>query len=491
MVSARFRAGGAGRVLLGIVLVAIVSIGLVMVYRGSKVSPDEAQPCDPAELGASADPGEPDPVNDFAGVSFSCAVLRVPLNHPGLHAGVPQPGELALRFAIADNDDAPRGVLVRLVGGPGEPGVAMAADITAHEIAPQVLKDYRVVFLNQRGTGPNALQCPQLQQANGAADLAIAPAEAVRACSEALGDDRRFYSTADSVADLEALRVRLGVDKLTLDGSSYGTLVAERYALAYPNRVARLVLDSVIPHDGLDQTQTAVFPRAAQVLAMACRETHCTTDPVADLATVVRVRHDGPLLLAVLTGLTSGKPQLDQVPAVLHAAAGGKYTKLDAMVANDHKQSAADAQDLSQGLHTATACQDLLRPWAGASVPVDARANAVASALANRPDAAFFPFDRDTAMHNGAILTCQQWPPTEVPAFQVGRDLPPVPTLLLAGDHDLITPLAWTQSEAARAPRGTLVIIPGSGHITQNADTGPAGREAVANFLTDHGSDRG
>ena len=54
------------------------------------------------------------------------------------------------------------------------------------------------------------------------------------------------------MADLEALRVALGADKLTLDGVSYGTFVAERYAMAHPDRVARLVLDSVVPAAGLD-----------------------------------------------------------------------------------------------------------------------------------------------------------------------------------------------------------------------------------------------
>ncbi len=60
-----------------------------------------------------------------------------------------------------------------------------------------------------------------------------------------------------------------------------------------------------------------------------------------------------------------------------------------------------------------------------------------------------------------------------------------MPTLLLAGDHDLITPVAWTQHEASYAPHANLVVIPGSGHITQNTGNGPAGRAAVTKFLTD------
>lgn len=475
-----------GQVLARMFVATAVGIGLVACGGSNQSAPalSDVAPCDPAELGATATPGAPAPVNNFGGVSFSCATLRVPLDHPGLHDGPDQPGDTALRVAVADNSDAPRGVLVRLIGGPGVPGLSLASDLTANEIEPSVLRDYRVVFLNQRGTGPNALQCPELQQALGQADLALPPPGAVQACADALGENRRFYTTADSVADLETLRVALGADKLTLDGSSYGALFAERYALAHPDRVARLVLDSVIPHDGLDLTQTASFPRAAQVLAMACKEVRCTTDPARDLAQIVRARNNGPEMLNILTGLTSGKPRLAELPAILHTAAGGDYTTLDALIEAEHKGAAVEASHLSQGLHTASVCQDVLRPWATAATPLADRAAAIARAVASLPDRAFYPFDRNTATHNGAMLTCQQWPATDVPPFQTGQNLPPVPTLLLAGDHDLNTPLAWTQQEAARAPGSSLTIIAGSGHITQNAANGPAGRQAVAQFLT-------
>jgi pimeloyl-ACP methyl ester carboxylesterase len=43
-----------------------------------------------------------------------------------------------------------------------------------------------------------------------------------------LGEDRRYYVTAETVADIEALRSALGATRLTLDGVSYGTYAAER-----------------------------------------------------------------------------------------------------------------------------------------------------------------------------------------------------------------------------------------------------------------------
>ncbi len=84
------------------------------------------------------------------------------------------------------------------------------------------------------------------------------------------------------------------MNTLTLVGASYGTFVAEHYAISHPDRVARLVLDSVVPHDTFDPLEIAALNRTAHVLQMVCAETRCGTDPVQDLSDVIRIRHDGP-----------------------------------------------------------------------------------------------------------------------------------------------------------------------------------------------------
>jgi integrase len=58
----------------------------------------------------------------------------------------------------------------------------------------------------------------------GDSDLAVPPPSAVQACAQSIGDTRRFYTTTDTIADLDALRQALGVSTLTLDGA----FVAER-----------------------------------------------------------------------------------------------------------------------------------------------------------------------------------------------------------------------------------------------------------------------
>jgi len=196
--------------------------------------------------------------------SFTCSVLTVPLDH-----SLAVRGTLRLQVAAAPKATAKKGVLLLLAGGPGQPGVPLIARF-AGRLAP-VLDDYRLVMLDQRGTGVNALVCGALQDQMGVSDLRAPTARAVRACGAKIGSRRRFYSTLDTVADLELLRRALGVEKWVVDGVSYGSYVAARYGLEHPQHTAKLVLDSVVPHDGIDMLAVRSMPATARVLRAACK----------------------------------------------------------------------------------------------------------------------------------------------------------------------------------------------------------------------------
>lgn len=64
--------------------------------------------------------------------------------------------------------------------------------------------------------------------------------------SDELDDDVAIGLEHD-VQDLETLRVSLGVEKLSLLGWSYWGGVSARYAIAYPDRVERLILVAPLP----------------------------------------------------------------------------------------------------------------------------------------------------------------------------------------------------------------------------------------------------
>jgi pimeloyl-ACP methyl ester carboxylesterase len=404
---------------------------------------------------------------------FTCSTLDVPLDHSGRTSGT-----LHLSIAAADNVDAPRGVLVVLTGGPGQGGVEFVSRVRARMRA--VLRRYRVVMLDQRGTGAHALSCPALQRAMGTSDLTVPPRGAVEACARKLGERRRFYSTADTVADLEALRVALGADKLALNGTSYGTFVAERYAIAHPDRVSRLVLDSVVPAAGLDGLEVDGMREVARVLRAVCRAQHCPGDPAADLAGVVRARHDGPELYDTLVAMSVGAPSFPGVLGALRAARRGDAGRLERIVRAVRSAQRAPAGVLSQGLHAATICADLRPPWGGSAAPLAGREAALRRAAAAVDPT---PFDRATVTGNGVALTCLRWPPTPAPPAPRTSDLPPVPTLLLAGGRDLSTPLPWAREQRAHTPNGKLVVVPDSGHSVQSRAPGGEGRRAVQRFL--------
>jgi pimeloyl-ACP methyl ester carboxylesterase len=458
---------GVGRAL----LTAVVLAGLAPGCTGL--------PSRPAGPGPARDLTRLHDVRPCPGIqAFSCGSLGVRLDPFG-----PAPGRLSLRVAVSDVATAPHGVLVLLTGGPGQPGVPFASRL-AGRLGP-ALRGYRLVMFDQRGTGADALDCLALQQQMGASDLTVPTPAAVRSCAAVIGPSRRYFATADTVADIEALRAALGVARLTLDGVSYGSYVAEQFALAHPAEVNRLVLDSVVPSWNVDPLQLVNMRQSATVLRDACKAQGCAFDPASDLAMVVRRYHDGPALLDTLVAMSVGDPSFPGVPAVLHAAAAGRPAALDALIARVHADDSATPGELSQGLHASTLCADMPMPWGGPGTPLAARPAALARSVARLTTAQVWPFDRATAAGNGIIQTCLHWPSTPAPPAGTAprAELPRVPVLLLAGGHDLSTPLAGARAQAALAPDGRLFVVAAAGHSVQSRAAGNPAEAEVARFL--------
>ncbi|MFL6140603.1 MAG: alpha/beta fold hydrolase [Labedaea sp.] len=460
--------------LLGGALVA----AMVAVLGGCLVA--DAAPTVPATPARHPAPtlADPHPCPGLTGAT--CAYLEVPLDRNGS-----VPDRLRLKVAMADNVDAPRGVLLLLSGGPGQPGVPFFQAF--RQSLSGALADYRLVMIDQRGTGETAVRCPRLQQEVGGSDVRVASQQAVRECADSLGERREFYTSAHTVADLDDLRTALGTSSWTLDGVSYGTFVAERYGLTHPQRTRRLVLDSVVPQDNIDPLYVPALAHSGDVLRVACREQACPSDPARDLAEALRRTGRHVDLLETLIILSIIDPQLtDPGFAVLQRlrAAGsgdtGPITELlDGFVAPDD----TPAELLSAGLHLATLCPDVrTMPWGDSAAPPAGRDRAVRDAVAKLPASATWPFPPRTAGQHGIIANCQHWPPTR-PIPRTPRHRLTMPALLLAGDRDLSTPLRWARDQESMMANGKLVVIPGAGHSVQRRSTQGA-QEAVRFLLS-------
>ncbi|HEY7489119.1 MAG TPA: alpha/beta hydrolase [Streptosporangiaceae bacterium] len=476
-------------------LIAALAIVVVLAGSGGAAAAQTrtAQPSQPARAATPPQLTDPHPCAGQPG--FTCSTLTVPLDHGGR-----TPGQLQLQVATADNVNAPKGVLLFLTGGPGQPGVPFITRLATQRL-PELAANYRFVMLDQRGTGEfGAIDCPQLQAQVGSSDIAVPTPAAVTECANIVGAKRPFYTTDQTVADYDALRQALGVSKMTVDGVSYGTFTAARYTVAHPNRVNKLVLDSVLPHvdPQRDDALYVTSMRAhARVLRDACAAPPaCGFDPAKDLAWVVRHGVDSVALFDVLVSyefidptyrnpepLPDGLPGVGDPIGALHKARHGDRTQLDTLLAAQDAFNGAPVEAFSSGLHAATLCTDLRFPWGDSSAPLAGRGAAVDRVRRHLSTQDVWPYTRDTAVGNGFIQTCLHWPSTPPGSEPRSHRLPRVPTLIVNGDHDLSTPLEWAIEEAGYAPSAKLVVVKGASHSIQNRELGTAGRQAVFDFL--------
>ena len=421
-----------------------------------------------------------------------CATLRVPLDRTGV-----QPGTVALKLARLPADSA-RPTLVYLSGGPG--GAGIEEMLAVMPLTPSLMDSYRVVGFDQRGTGGSGLlRCRELER-----DPRLRSVRAGEACARRLGEKRRLYTTPDSVEDLEAIRAELGVERLTLFGISYGTELALAYARTHPDRVDRLILDSVVDPDDRDPFGLSGFRAMGPSLAGLCpaRCRGVSREPiglVAKLAARLRARalrgssYDrrgrrhaqriGPTAIADLLFDSDYNPPLRAaVPAAVKAALRGDAAPLARLVAEGDGLAELPSPKSFSSARYATVCEETPLPWEASTPLADRLGEARRRALEVGP-AAFSPFDLETAAAD-EIGLCLRWP--GVPSGRVPSPeapYPAVPALLLQGGEDLRTPpeaSAHVASEIAGAQR---VAVPGVGHAVVGGDPSGCGVRALERFV--------
>jgi pimeloyl-ACP methyl ester carboxylesterase len=426
---------------------------------------------------------------------FSCGVLDVPLDRTG---GVP--GVVPLHFATQNKFPAGAGVLIALAGGPGQSSLGLASSF-AISLKP-ALSRYRLVVLDQRGTGESgAIVCPGVQALR---TLDPIRPENVAQCAASLGATRTFYSTPDTVLDLDALRARLGVDKIALMGVSYGTQVALQYARAFPQHVDRLILDSIVGPDGPDGFLLDTYRAFPRVLREQCQNGRCantTPDPVADVAAMDARLRTGPLRGTALDANGRPRPVVYSspeelaffliagdlnpllqpfIPAALSSAVRGDpamFFRLRKVV----EGAATPVAALSSGLNVTTGCEDAQMPYS-LQTPIPERPPLVAAALAAIPPSSYFPFDATTVQLSSYVDDCLGWPQDSPrPAFR--GPLPDVPALLLGGRLDTRTPVENDVATLAELPHGKLVTVAGTGHDVLDSDFSGCSQTALRRFI--------
>ncbi|MFD6877435.1 MULTISPECIES: alpha/beta hydrolase [unclassified Streptomyces] len=238
------------------VLLSISAVAAVL------TSPVTAAPADPAGPAAAA-PGQA--ALRWTGCAtprhptLQCASLPVPLDHDR-----PAGRQISLALTRVPHTAATsQGPLLVNPGGPGGSGRALAGFV-ASTLPKDVAAQYDVIGFDPRGVGRSepSLDCaaghfnpvrPDSVPLDAATERANL--ERVRAfadsCRTKHADVLPHVGTVSAARDLEVLRTALGAQRLSYFGYSYGTYLGAVYARLHPDRVHRLVLDSVVDPAGV------------------------------------------------------------------------------------------------------------------------------------------------------------------------------------------------------------------------------------------------
>jgi pimeloyl-ACP methyl ester carboxylesterase len=414
---------------------------------------------------------------------FRCSTVPVPLDRSGTVLGT-------VNLAVAV--EAPRkgadGFLLALSGGPGQPSVAFA-DSFRLSLAP-ALRHRRLVLIDQRGTGRSgALSCPGLQKLG---TLDPVNTFLVQACAEQLGPARRFYTTTDSVQDIEAVRQAIGAPRLEVMGVSYGTYVAVQYARRFPATTDGLILDSVVGRDGIDPYFLDTFERLPRLLAEQCAGARCrtaTADPVGDLGRLTRtlaarplrgtipaargarvttsIHGESELLLMIMSGDLNPFLQA-ALPGAINAAGHGDAAPL-LRLRRLAQGPYTPISSFSVALNVATTCADVPLPYTWAT-PFPDRWTAWLHGTDAVADRAFAPFSRHAVTDTSVAHDCLRWPQGDPPAAPSAAPLPDVPALLLSGRLDTRTPMENARELLPSLPHGQLLTVAGTGHDVLDSD---------------------
>jgi len=429
------------------------------------------------------------------GDRVECFVLVVPENREQ-----PQGREIKLKVAILKAKRT-AGVepLIYLSGGPGDsplvassPGADALSEGDWWNETAAIRRRRDVVILSQRGAGgstPN-LDCFDSRQSEPAKARRRAVTEQqerdilarCRANLERRKIDLAMYATPALADDVADLATALGQARINIYGVSYGTRWGLEVMRRHPELVRAAVLDGVYPPQvNGEQNEPEIIRRAFEQLYadcaadLVCRERQpglrFTVESLIEGAERVpiemtlilpdgphTVRLDGAKVLMVLLNMMR-EGEVASIPETAGAARRGdlRLLKLYAedLETNDGGLLEQNAQQFD-GLYNSIECRET---WP--MVDRNARRRAIETN-------GIYGLN---ARASKSPTFCPVWRVTPAPAAERQPVRSEVPTLLLSGGYDWLTPPAWAREAAKTLPASRNVVFRAQGHgvVVQDA----------------------
>jgi pimeloyl-ACP methyl ester carboxylesterase len=421
-------------------------------------------------------------------IAARCGMLKVPEN-PAQADGP----TIELRVAVvpALNRRATAAPLFVLAGGPGQAATDLYSSYAG--AFARVNRNHDIVLLDQRGTGRSApLSCNYPDDWQGGrrpTDEMPQLRQATLTCLAKFGDRVRYYTSSVAVGDLDRVRTALGYARIDLYGSSYGTRVAELYMRRYPQWTHAVVLDGVTyPEQAIGPDTPSDGERALNLIVARCegapdcaaaypelrkdldilrhrfgpeRQALAVSDPSGGLP--LQIEFNRNMLNAALRFLSYNATEASLLPTLLHQGATGNLAPLASQTIMMARQV---GDSLASGMQNSVICSE--------DEPLFAASNIDRLRIAQTYQGS----DQLDALAE----ICKIWPRGPVDPDLHSALLSDVPTLLLSGDADPVTP----PDDAARAARGLRhhrhLVLSGEGHGQVATGCVP---KLIAQFLND------
>lgn len=438
------------------------------------------------------------------GRTVDCGTIEV-------HAYPDDPGSPVIELAVAvfrsASDSPAPDPVVYLEGGPGGDALELIPLVFERGFA-HLLEDRDVIFFDQRGTGYStpSLACPEVRELGlEMLDDVLDPDQQVSMLIEELSRCRDrleregavldAYSSVASASDLEDLRRALGYEEWNLYGISYGTRLALTTMRTQPEGLRSVILDSVYsPDDDLyieaptnlnrslnelfegcssDEACAAEYPDLEQTFydTVAALNRDPVRAPVTDVFTgqVYDAVFDGAAFGGIVFQSLYSEEIIPILPRLIDDVSQGELYDLGLLATT----FLANGEFFSLGMQFSVQCHE--------EVPFSSPER-TAAALDEYPQLEpIFASSLNTGVNVFAV--CDMWGAGSADPIENETVMSPVPTLILTGEYDPITPPRWGREVADSLESSVLVELPGVGHGASASVECP--QQLVRAFLND------
>lgn len=400
------------------------------------------------------------------GIKAECGTVQVPENR-----AQPAGRQIGIHVAVIRAKPPARShdAIFVLAGGPGQ-----AAGDLADYAAPILGASGRdMVFADMRGTGQShGLHC---DLGGSPRDIQgyfndFLPIDRILVCKKKLekSADLTQYTTRAAADDTEAVRNALGYGRIDLYGTSYGTRLAQEFMRHYPDSVRVAILDGVVspslaspaghapdgqrsldgvfalckadsacraayPH--LDADYQAMLRRIARGIAVRTR------DPKTKRDVVFKISRG--LFGEVFRNFLYSPDEFARVPYVVHRAAQGDFAEFGQMAL----LYAPGIRTLDDGLFLSVTCTaDFPR------IDLAAAEKAAQGTL-------FGPYRLEQQ-----AAACAIWPRGKADPERTSPVRGSIPTLLISGELDPVTPPKYAREVASALSHAKHVVVPNGSH---------------------------